>query len=235
MSTSNGQCILDIHTHRIDPLQPAVYSLTPGYEFHPEVSGPASEATPLYYSLGIHPWKVVAFHEGVYCTPAQLEEWLMHPRVRAVGEAGLDALRTPAPPASLAQEKAWQQAVECFEWQAALAEKVGKPLIIHCVKAQDTLFALHRNLHPVQPWIIHGFRGKERQAAQFLDHGFYLSLGEYFNPYAARIIPSDRLFLETDESPIPLSVTLSRVAAARDESAASLAEAIQNTVKRFFI
>ena len=79
-----------------------------------------------------------------------LEELVRHPQVLAVGEAGLDKL-ADAP---------MDLQVEVFRCQACLAEEVGKPLVIHLVKAVDELLKVKRDLRPSNPWIIHGFRGK---------------------------------------------------------------------------
>ena len=58
-----------------------------------------------------------------------------------------------------------------------LAEEVGKPLVIHLVKAVDELLKVKRDLRPSNPWIIHGFRGKAALAEEYLKHGFYLHSG----------------------------------------------------------
>ena len=50
------------------------------------------------------------------------------------------------------------------------------------------------------PWIIHGFRGKPQLAEALIRQGFYLSLGERYNPMSAAVIPIDRLLAESDGS-----------------------------------
>ena len=50
------------------------------------------------------------------------------------------------------------------------------------------------------PLIVHGFRKGPQLARQLLAAGFHLSLGEKFNPEVARIVPTSRLWFETDES-----------------------------------
>ena len=47
-----------------------------------------------------------------------------------------------------------------FKEQVKLSEKLGLPLIIHCVKAMDELLAVKKEFRPQQAWIWHGFRGK---------------------------------------------------------------------------
>lgn len=144
------------------------------------------------FSCGIHPWYIT----DAEAQSLQLESLLSDPRVLAVGEAGLDKTVTDRTP--LAQQ------TELFRRQAILAEEYHKPLIIHCVKAWDELLFLRRQIRPAQPWIIHGFRGKEPLARQLLAHGLYLSFGERFQPAALRAAWPDRLLLETDEARIPI-------------------------------
>lgn len=166
----------DIHRHRLGDADPTrvVVNLEPGQQ--PDGSG--------WFSAGIHPW--MADRADEYWQ--WLEEVLAHPRVLAVGEAGLDALRGP--------DQATQTRV--FERQAELSERFAKPLIIHAVRSWPALTALRRRLKPSQPWIIHGFRGKPELARQLLDQGFSLSFGHRFNPDSYALTPPERRYSETD-------------------------------------
>ena len=175
-----------------------------------------------FYSVGIHPWKVKEAGELQWQC---LEEALHHPQVLAVGEAGLD--RCTDVPLALQQE--------VFVRQARLAEQVGKPLIIHLVRAADELLRLHKLLHPSQPWIIHGFRGKPQQASQLLRAGFYLSFGERYNIETVRIVPLDRIFLETDEAdPKILPEIFHQISLARGISSALLASTLESNQQKVF-
>ncbi len=139
------------------------------------------------YSVGIHPWDT---SEPLRLrTLVELCRQAALPQVVAIGECGYDRLR--------GGDMSRQRAV--FELQARLAERLGKPLIIHCVKAFDELLASRRRLRPRQEWIIHGFRGKPEQARQLLAAGFSLSLGLKYNPDTEKIIPGGRLYRETDQ------------------------------------
>lgn len=206
--------LLDIHTHH-RPLHPfeAIQNCAPE-EFLPLSEG--------FYSVGIHPWKVKEAGELQWQC---LEEALHHPQVLAVGEAGLD--RCTDVPLALQQE--------AFVRQARLAEQVGKPLIIHLVRAADELFRLHKLLHPSQPWIIHGFRGKPQQASQLLRAGFYFSFGERYNIETVRIVPLDRIFLETDEAdPKILPEIFHQISLARGISSALLASTLESNQQKVF-
>lgn len=151
------------------------------------------------YSVGVHPWDAAKFDMDA------LEVAASSPLVAAIGETGLDALRGP----SLEVQEG------VFRHHVAISERLGKPLIIHCVKSFDRLLAIRKELNPVQTWIAHGFRGKPQQAMQLLRAGFHISLGPRFNPETARIIPADRLHIETDDSPIAIAEVASAIASAR--------------------
>lgn len=180
--------IYDAHTHSL--AQNAI------------VNREASDEFPcgLTFSVGVHPWHADRFDLSA------LTEATTRSNVVAIGECGLDRLKGPAPDIQ----------IPVFEAQAALSEELGKPLIVHCVKAFDELLATHRRLKPIQPWIIHSFRGKPQQARQLLDQGFYLSLGPSFNPATARHVPAERLLIETDDHPgIYIEDVAAKVAEAR--------------------
>lgn len=211
--------MLDIHTHRRENRFRALYSLTPPRGFRPEEG--------VFYSVGIHPWVEREYRQGLFCPWEELEALAARPEVRAVGEAGLDWARRPLPdfspaclhelpsPGGAQRAESRRRSVELLERQALLAARVGKPLVLHCVKAVDDIVALHRRLRPDVPWILHGYRGNPQQAAQLVRRGLCLSLGERFHPGAAACIPADRLLLETDESLLPIGEILHRVALAR--------------------
>lgn len=156
-----------------------------------------------HISLGIHPWNITECWQRQL---AAIEDSIDRQNIVAIGECGLDKLKSPA---DIELQK------EIFRAHALLAEKTEKPLIIHCVKAQDELIAIHRSISPKQAWIIHGFRGKPSQAEQLTRAGLYISLGEHFNPDSAKAIPADRLFIESDESSATIADIYAAVAKAK--------------------
>ena len=171
-------------------------------------------------SLGIHPWHITDCWQQQI---AAIEESATKENVIAIGECGLDKLKSPA---NIELQK------EIFRAHAILSEQFKKPLIIHCVKAYDELIAIHKELSPSQAWIIHGFRGKPQQTEQLIKAGFYISLGEKFNPDSARIIPADRLFIESDESSAAIADIYAAVACAKGAYIEALAvQTVQNAAK----
>lgn len=213
----------DIHTHRLPQVPGAAI-----VNCYPETFSPQSGG---WYSIGIHPWHIGRSGDGhsvaggvADSRECGLEELARHPQVLAVGEAGLDKL-ADAP---------MDLQVEIFRHQARLAEEVGKPLVIHLVKATDELLKVKRVLRPSNPWIIHGFRGKAALAEEYLKHGFYLSFGEKFQEAALRLMPADRLFIETDESGVPVGELYARAAEVRGISPGELGETVRRNVRAVF-
>lgn len=163
----------DVHTHILDAGPDAIINLPLGANVPPVGS----------YSVGVHPWEADANVDWV-----QLREAAEKPQVVAIGEVGLDALRGPDLPI---QERT-------FIRQALLAEELGKPLIIHCVRAYGRLLELRRELQPKQTWLVHGFRGKPELARQLTAAGFEISIGSRYNPAVPASVPTHLLHHETD-------------------------------------
>lgn len=208
----------DIHTHRPAPAAGGGFRLVNASpaDFAPQAG--------CLYSVGLHPWTLTADGPG----PdewARLAEAVRLPQVLAVGEAGLDKLAEA--PLEV------QEAV--LARQARLAEETGKPLVVHLVRAADELLRLRKRLRPRMPWVIHGFRGKEQLAAEWVRHGLYLSFGAQFRAEALRAVPLDRLFLETDESLLPVAQVYARAAQARGMTADELAAAVRANVRAVFL
>lgn len=174
-----------------------------------------------FYSVGIHPWKA---HLASVETLQSLAKCVAKKQVLAIGETGIDKHAQ----ASLSIQ------MELFKHQALLAELVSKPLIIHVVKAMDELLAIKRQVKPKQPWIIHGFRGNANVATTYINHGFYLSIGEKFQPEALRIIPINRLFLETDESKYTIQTIYQQVAFHKKMPMEQLLQAIGTNISSVF-
>lgn len=152
---------------------------------HTHCALPEGEATlPAY---GLHPWHLT----GAWASDLQT----LFPRSGSflIGECGLDRLcDTP-----------YDRQRAAFEAQIRLSEQRELPILVHCVHAVDDLLRLKRGT--LQPWILHGFRGKPQQMLQLLRHGFYLSFGVLHNDESLRTCPADRLFLETDDKPDPVA------------------------------
>lgn len=151
-----------------------------------------------YYSIGIHPRYIT----DVEFQLQELRQACVHPRVVAIGEAGLDKLTR----ISMTEQQ------ELFKKQALLAEEFTKPLIIHCVKAWEELIAVKKKLNPAMPWVVHGFRGNEQLAGQLIKQGFCLSFGGKFNPQALQPDYISRILAETDNSNLSIRTVYQQLA-----------------------
>lgn len=202
---------LDIHTHHL-PAQPgtAIVCTSPA-DFNPLPGH--------WYAVGIHPWHAAESADTLSPDLAR------HPQVLAIGETGLDKL-SPVP---------LERQAEVFRRQALLADAVGKPLIIHAVKATDELLRLKREWQPRVPWIVHGFRGKGPLAEVYLRHGFVLSFGQHYHPDALLAAGPARLLIETDESPCPVDTLYARAATLTGLTPAQLTASVQASVQRLFL
>ena len=120
-----------------------------------------------------------------------------HPRVRAVGETGLDHYRTGE------EGRAAQE--ESFRAHVALAERLGKTLVIHDRDAHaDVLRVMDGETAPERV-VMHCFSGDADFARACLDRGYWLSYAgtvTFRNAEDLRealaVTPSDRLLVETD-------------------------------------
>lgn len=184
--------IIDIHSHRKAPYPKGIISidLADNRDFLPENGQ--------FYSVGVHPW---ATDTSMDLLLPKLKELALLPGVVAIGEAGID----------LSQGGLLYEQMLNFRAQAELAEEMGKPLIVHCVKGQAEIIGLHKEMQPQQQWIVHGFRGKPSVAMMFAREGIAMSFGEKFNPEALCALPEGLVFAETDESPLPIEDILSSI------------------------
>lgn len=200
-SPEKGEYI-DIHTHDSKPEEGifAVENIMAHENLKPETISAKA------FTAGIHPWHL---HEK---NREELLEYVRNvagnPNLIALGEAGFDRLRGP----SMKLQKS------VFEEQVKIAGEKHKPLIIHCVRAWDELLAVHKNLKPEKPWLVHGFRGKKELALQLIKRGMYLSFWFDFvlRPESAelfRSLPKNRIFLETDGADVDIRKIYKKVAA----------------------
>lgn len=175
-----------------------------------------------YFSIGIHPWYITSSDLSVLLE--HIAPIAHHKNCVAIGESGLDKLCST--PFEL-QESAFLSMI-------LLSEQLKKPLIIHCVKAFNELLALHDRLKPKQAWIIHGFRGKPELAKQLIRRGIYLSFGLKFNFDTLLATPIDHIFIETDESTLPISTCYQQVALLKNMDLESLKIAINSRAEQLF-
>lgn len=172
-----------------------------------------------YTSVGLHPWDITEDWEKEFL---RITELAKSRNVIAIGECGIDKLKSTAD--IITQ-------ITVFQAHARLSEETRKPLIIHCVKGIDEITRLYKELNPTQAWIIHGFRGKPQQAQQITGCGLYISFGEHFNAESIKATPLDRMFIESDESTLPIADIYSAIAKTKDIEVEALQQSISANIK----
>ena len=160
----------------------------------------------MYAGVGIHPHDA---KDVTADTMAELKELARSEKVVAIGETGLDFHYDFSPR---------QDQRRIFEAQLDIARELNLPVIIHCREAFDeTIDILEQFIGlkgGLKGVVFHCFSGSVGQARIVLDHGFYISLTgavTFKNAekarQAAKMVPTDRLMLETDcpyMSPAPM-------------------------------
>lgn len=184
-------------------------------------------------TAGIHPWRAVETEAVLEEELKRLETKLSEEPVDAVGEIGLDfARRELRDPAIRSRQSA------LFRRQLDLAERNGKPVVLHVVRAfEETMRELDGRRLPAV--ILHGFIGSPEQAARALAAGYYLSFGERTarSPRtieALRATPPDRLFVESDESPTPIAAIYASIADLAGIPLEELRQAAARNYERLF-
>ena len=154
-------------------------------------------------SIGVHPHDAAKATEETFI---RLRELTRHPNVVAVGEIGLDYHYDHSP-----REVQRQVFIE----QLRIAHEGHKPIIIHTREAWPDTLALLRAHWSASPYggIIHCFSEGPREAEQALELGFHISFAGIVTfpksteiQAAARLVPADRLLIETDApflAPVP--------------------------------
>ncbi|WP_353482590.1 TatD family hydrolase [Haliscomenobacter sp.] len=189
--------MIDFHHHHFEVQEEAGLSIRSFHQQEEEAF--ASWTGPC--SIGLHPWYLSAHEEIREGQLNWLTEAANAPKVKLIGECGLDKLRGP--------DLALQQLA--FEHCLHLAEELHKPLVIHCVRAYEELLATHQRVQPTVPWIVHGFNRKPSVLKALIKKGFNVSFGAAIlkpgSPAAQSLIetPLGQLFLETDDKLLPIA------------------------------
>ena len=160
--------------------------------------------TSVLAAVALHPNEapVVENLEADWAVIAKLAE---HPRVRAIGETGLDYFRTPP------ELRARQQ--ESFKWHIELAKKTKKALVIHDRDSHDDVLSVLLEVGAPEKVIFHCFSGDVDMAKTCIERGYVLSFAgtlTFKNAPALReavkLVPINQLLVETDSpflSPMP--------------------------------
>ncbi len=157
----------------------------------------------VYASVGTHPNNA---HEELDVTAEDLIRLAQHPKVVAIGEAGLDYHYDYAPPAAQQQG---------FRTHIAASRATGLPLVIHARSAdEDMISILQEEIGKgAFPFILHCFSSGAELARIGVELGGYVSFSGILTfknspeiREIARNVPRDRLLVETDApylAPVP--------------------------------
>jgi TatD DNase family protein len=177
---------------------------------------------------------------------AIIEKLAQDPRVRAIGETGLDYFRTGP-----ALQKRQQ---ESFKWHIDLAKRTNKALVIHDRDSHDDVLSILLEVGAPEKTVFHCFSGDVEMAKTCIDRGYILSFAgtmTFKNAPALRdavkLVPHDQLLVETDSpflapsphrgalnTPAQIANIVRAMAAERDEDVAELATALSVNAERIF-
>ena len=177
---------------------------------------------------------------------AIIEKLAQEPRVRAIGETGLDYFRTE--PALRKRQQ------ESFKWHIDLAKRTNKALVIHDRDSHDDVLSILLEVGAPEKTVFHCFSGDVEMAKICIDRGYILSFAgtmTFKNAPALRdalkLVPHDQLLVETDSpflapmphrgalnTPAQIANIVRAMAAERNEDVAELATALSVNAERIF-
>jgi TatD DNase family protein len=173
-----------------------IHSCVEPSEF-PSIQALADQFPELFFAVGLHPLDAEKWTSE---TEKQIRVLASSDRrVVAIGEIGLDFYK--------AENN--QQQKQVFEAQLNVAHQLDKPVIIHCRDAASVLRDMVREFSkktavPVRG-VMHCWGGTPEETQWFLDLGFHISFSGIVTfknaiqiQESARMVPSDRLLIETD-------------------------------------
>lgn len=147
----------------------------------------------LYAAVGSHPDAADEVNDAVLAEYATLIH--SNPKIRAIGEIGLDYHYEDIP--RDLQQKA-------FRAQLALAQELNMPVIVHDRDAHEDALTIIREF-PTVTGVFHCYSGSAEMAQQLIHWGWYIGFTGVLTfknarkaLEAARSIPMERIVLETD-------------------------------------
>ena len=177
---------------------------------------------------------------------AIIESLAQQPRVRAIGETGLDYFRTPP------ELRGRQQ--ESFRWHIDLAKRTNKALVIHDRDSHDDVLSVLAEVGAPEKTVFHCFSGDVEMAKKCIERGYVLSFAgtvTFKNAPQLRealaITPIDQILVETDapflapmphrgalNSPAQIATIVRAMAAERNADLAEFATALSRNAERIF-
>jgi len=156
-----------------------------------------SEQDGIYAAFGLHPWVA-----GTPFEVDELERFLDHDKAVAIGEIGLDFKHPQC-------DRTRQ--MEVLRLQLDLAVTRELPVLLHCRGAFEELISVLAQYTGRIQGVVHAFSRGPDLARRFIDQGLFLAFGGAITrPRArrprssAKVVPLDRVLLETDAPSIGL-------------------------------
>jgi TatD DNase family protein len=196
-------------------------------------------------AVALHPNEAPVV-EDLAADMAIIERLAQMPRVRAIGETGLDYFRTPPELRGVQQES--------FKWHIELAKKTNKALVIHDRDSHEDVLSVLLEVGAPEKTVFHCFSGDVEMAKICIDRGYILSFAgtmTFKNAPALRdavkLVPHDQLLVETDSpflaptphrgmqnTPAQIPTIVRAMAAERGEDLAELCAALSTNTERVF-
>lgn len=155
----------------------------------------------MYGSVGVHP------HEAKSIRDADmdiLKKYAAHPKIKAIGEIGLDYYYDSSPRDI---QKKW------FSHQLELSQEINMPFVIHDRDAHGDTMDILRATPLKTTGVFHCYAGSKEMAKEVLNKGLYIAFGgsvtfknSVHPKEVAAYVPLDRIVLETDApylAPVP--------------------------------
>jgi len=196
-------------------------------------------------AVALHPNEAPVI-EDLEADLAKIEELATHPRVRAIGETGLDFFRT--------EPQLQERQKYSFRRHIDLAKRVNKALVIHDRDAHRAVLDLLTEEGAPEKVIFHCYSGDAEMARECIEKGYILSFAgtlTFKNAPALReavkLVPKAQLLVETDSpflapmphrgslnTPAQIPTILRFMAEERGDDLDELASTISGNCERLF-
>ena len=196
-------------------------------------------------AVALHPNEAPVV-EDLAADMAIIERLAHMPRVRAIGETGLDYFRTPPELRGVQQDS--------FKWHIELAKKTNKALVIHDRDSHEDVLSVLLEVGAPEKTVFHCFSGDVEMAKTCIERGYILSFAgtmTFKNAPALReavkLVPHEQLLVETDSpflaptphrgmqnTPAQIPTIVRAMAAERGQDLAELCDALSKNTERVF-
>ncbi len=196
-------------------------------------------------AVALHPNEAPVV-EDLAADMAIIERLAHLPRVRAIGETGLDYFRTPPELRGVQQES--------FKWHIELAKKTNKALVIHDRDSHEDVLSVLLEVGAPEKTVFHCFSGDVEMAKTCIERGYILSFAGTMTfksapalREAVKLVPYSQLLVETDSpflaptphrgmqnTPAQIPTIVRAMAAERGDDLAELCGALSKNTERVF-